>query len=556
MNGDDQQFEETPVQLPDGSIIPVRHPKFERLPTGAFKPEDQRQLFAFAKKQYDLAHPPPAPVTSSSASPDPIDLTAAAANVDPEETLKGFPSGIARGLANVPALIGEMGRAEIESAAAPFTDKTDLPPSLTVEQIAQPIRSGISKATGGYIPEDRPTTPSGQAGERMGEFFGDPVSWIGPGGPIVKGLGALTGGLGSFIGEQVGGTPGAFIGGAAGGAITGLASPRALPKRPPAAVRAATTEQGVKSASQSAYGEMDALQFTLPTLQARQLQDAIAKQMIQEGYRPYQGSAPGAFKTIEEISTPYAMPGTTRTMSGITVGDLEAVRQSLNRIRASGGTEAMAAGAAIEGIDDYLLNLPNVAGITERARKNWAAYKRGQIVEETIQRALDRAQVTGVGGNTDNAIRQEFLRRIKNKPKIWSSFTKEEQAEIDKIIRPGTVVNLSRYISRFGPRHMLTAAVTGGTLHIAGAPLPMLIALAGAGEVGHQIAKRATHGRAERLSEITRARSPAGGSYEPPPSPGRLLRGGAGAARALGATALSPETTEAIELPEITVTPQ
>jgi hypothetical protein len=34
------------------------------------------------------------------------------------------------------------------------------------------------------------------------------------------------------------------------------------------------------------------------------------------------------------------------------------------------------------------------------------------------------------------------------------------------------------------------------------------------------------------------------------------VRAGYGAARALGATALSPDTTELLELPEIKVTPQ
>jgi hypothetical protein len=70
-----------------------------------------------------------------------------------------------------------------------------------------------------------------------------------------------------------------------------------------------------------------------------------------------------------------------------------------------------------------------------------------------------------------------------------------------------------------------------------------------------------TQGRAERLLEATRARAPASGRpgpeyFTPKTAPPPAARGAYGAARALGATALSPDVTDAFELPEIVVTPQ
>ena len=76
-----------------------------------------------------------------------------------------------------------------------------------------------------------------------------------------------------------------------------------------------------------------------------------------------------------------------------------------------------------------------------------------------------------------------------------------------------------------------------------------------AGEAAHYTAEAMQKGRAERLAEMTRARSPAGGYYTPRPYPTRPFTAATGAARGLSATALSPDTTERLELPEIVVRP-
>jgi len=491
----------------------------------------------------------------------------AATSIDPGAFAAAIPRGLIRGAVATPALLGEMGRAEIESLAAPFGGAKDLPPSATVEQLAEPIARAGNVLTekipviGGDL-FTKPEGPSGEAGERVAEFVGDIGSWIGPGGKILKLGQAIAGGLGSFIGEKAFGAKGAVGGAMLGGGLTGLVTPRGLTPRPPRAVRTATTEQAVYADSKAGYRAMAMLNYQMDIAQAGAIRRAIVDDLtVRNPAEPdrmliLQDQAPSVFNHLDLLIQPSSVP------NRITVNEVERVRQVLqtdrisNRISNPGAAEA--AGRAIAVIDEFLFTLPGVEGIARQARENWAAYKRGQMVEETLRRAVDRANTTGTGFNIDNAIRQEFRRRIRDKPEVWRRFSAREQQEINLIMDPGRTANfLGRYVSRFGPQHILTGTL--GTSAGVGAmthnPLDVLMVLA-TGAAGHQLSKHLAHGRAERLAEITRARSPAGGGYEPGPLLTRPQMGGVGAARALGATALSPEASEAIELPEIKVTPQ
>ena len=555
-NGTGEQiFEETPVTAPDGSIIPVRHPK------GA----SERDIKAFAAQEYYKTHPKPAQPAAIGEPGGELDVTDVAAQVDPLEFARAVPRGMVRGAAGTASFLGAMGRGEIEAASAPFGGPRDLPPAATTEQLTEPIAAAIERATGGYIPMEKPTTPSGEAGERVGEFLGDPVSWLGPGGRVLKTGQAIAGGIGSYIGEKIGGeyghpALGALAGGGIGGGVTGMVTPRGLTPRPPRGVRAATTEEGVYQSSKAGYRDLSMLNYEMDVAQAGQIRRAIIDDLtLRNPAEPdrmviLEDQAGDVFRHLDLLLKPSSVP------NKITVNEVERVRQVLQtdrmNKRVSAPAEAEAAGRAIGVIDEFLEALPGVKGLTEQARGNWSAYKRGQLVEETLRRSLDRAGTSGTGFNLDNAIRQEFRNRIRNKP-IWDRFTKREQQEIELIMNPGKAANfLGRYVSRFGPQHILTGTIAtgGGMFALTHSPTEVLAVLA-AGATGHQLSKHLAHGRAERLSEITRARSPAGGGYEPGPLLSRPQMGGVGAARALGATALSPDTTERLELPEITVRP-
>jgi hypothetical protein len=544
-NGTGEQiFEETPVTAPDGSIIPVRHPK------GA----NENTIKAFAAQEYYKTHPKPAQPAAIGEPGGELDLTDVAAQVDPLEFARAVPRGMVRGAAGTASFLGAMGRGEIEAASAPFGGPRDLPPAATTEQLTEPIAGAIERTTGGYIPMEKPTTPSGEAGQRVGEFLGDPMTWLGPGGPIRKIVSATLGGIGSYIGEKLGGTKGAVIGGVTGGAVGGFgAGTRGLPQRVPRAIRNRTDEEALRAASKAGYQQLEQSPFMMTTMEASQLRGAIENQLRADNFPDWLVSK--TYKALEHLTETSAHPATIRQPGLITVGEVERVRQVLNKVRREGGNESDAASSAIEGLDDYLMNLPGVGEAAIQARGNWAAYKRGQMVEEAIRRGTERAKTAGTGANVDNSIKQEF-RKLKNKKYYESSFTPQERAEIDRVIDPGVALDVARWMSRFSPRHIIPAALgLAGIGHLTGSTLDQLAMLT-TGEVAKQYVTRMTTKRAGRLLEATRARSPAGGDFTPRPAIPATQRAGYGAARALGATALSPDVTERLELPEIVVKPQ
>jgi hypothetical protein len=414
-----------------------------------------------------------------------------------------------------------------------------------------------------------PVTTAGRGAEKFGEFVGDPATWIGPGGFFRKALSALTGAIGGTIGERYGGTVGGFIGGAIGGGVGGFgAGGKGLPGRVPGAVRKATTDDALQAAAKEGYQQLEQSPFMATTMQAGTIKTAIENQLRADNFPDWLVGK--TYRALEHLNEPSSHMPSIRAPGLITVGEVERVRQVLGKLRIEGGNEAQAASTAIEAIDDYLMNLPGVGEAAIKARKNWAAYKRGQMIEEAITRGIGRAKVSGTGANTDNTIKQEF-EKLKKKPYYEKSFTPEEREQIDLITDPGVGLDVARWVSRFSPRHLLPsmAALFGLSHlgHVTGAPNEQLNALImfGSGEAAKQYVVRMTKKRAERLMEATRARSPAGGAaaglppgqfYTPRPATPATMRAGYGAARALGATALSPETTERLELPEITVRPQ
>jgi hypothetical protein len=467
---------------------------------------------------------------------------------NPRDLVQSIPRGVVKSISN---LASAGGRAELLQMGE---DPSSIPGPEQTTDI-------LSSATG--IPLHKPETRGGKVGERIGEFLGDIPSWIGPGGFIRKLLTSTIGGIGSAEGERLGqryGRPGlgAAIGGVAGGAVGGFGSgATGLPGRVAKDVRQATTEDALKAASREGYEQLKQFEYRLSEGQNAILTRAIKTYLTEEEGTVFPDYlAPKTWRTLDEM-----------LLKARTVADVERVRQVLNQTRIEGGNEALASSKAIEALDDYMYELPGVKGVADAARGNWAAYKRGQIIEETIRRGIERATTSGKGGggNIVNTIKQEFARRIRGKPDVWKRFTAEEQKQIELIIDPGRGIDVAHWLSNFSPRHPITGAFGFfGAGHVTGDVLTQLGVL-GTGEVAHRFTKRMTQGRAERVLEATRARSPAGTEaaglpagqrYTPRPAVPATLRGGYGAARALGATALSPGVTDALELPEIVVTPQ
>ena len=141
----------------------------------------------------------------------------------------------------------------------------------------------------------------------------------------------------------------------------------------------------------------------------------------------------------------------------------------------------------------------------ESARSIWARKSKGELIENLISRAEDRAsQFSGSG--FENAIRTEF-RQLAMNEKRMRGFNKNEQAAIRDVVQGNMTDNALRFLGKFAPRGPVGTGVAGGFGALLGGG-PGAAAALGAGEFGRQAATAATLARAQRAAEMMRAGGP------------------------------------------------
>lgn len=119
-------------------------------------------------------------------------------NAEPSPAWKDFfksvPRGLLKGAAGAASALGQ--------AEAPLT----MPPEQAGAVPGPEQATGIAEQTM-TGPLHRPETPAGRYGETVGEFVGNPASYVGPGGMLAKAVTAATGGAGSeFAGQAAEGS--------------------------------------------------------------------------------------------------------------------------------------------------------------------------------------------------------------------------------------------------------------------------------------------------------------------------------------------------------------
>lgn len=195
--------------------------------------------------------------------------------------------------------------------------------------------------------------------------------------------------------------------------------------------------------------------------------DAVAQmaQELQQGLQSEHGiiakTAPKTFSVLDELANPPA--GGVATIPGI-----EAARRGLSSISMEGGTEGLAAGRAVRGLDNFMSTLgdsvlaPSSAGTASAqgvadtlrtARANYAAAQRSNDLTGALdrattgisERAAARAQASNSGRNLDNAIRQRVASLLE-KPKEVAGFSDDELAALRAVVEGGPVRNTARYV--------------------------------------------------------------------------------------------------------------
>ena len=161
-------------------------------------------------------------------------------------------------------------------------------------------------------------------------------------------------------------------------------------------------------------------------------------------------------------------------------------------------------------IDDYLggLKATDMEAGTDPAEtiaallEGRSAHRRAQAaetIEQATTKAQRRAASTGSGGNEINATRQN-IRSLLDNPKKAMSFTPEERAAMEKVVRGTPAGNAARRVSRFAPSSGGLSAMLG--VGGAAAMPHVAVPLAGIAEAGKFLGERSIRKSADALMKM------------------------------------------------------
>jgi hypothetical protein len=139
----------------------------------------------------------------------------------------------------------------------------------------------------------------------------------------------------------------------------------------------------------------------------------------------------------------------------------------------------------IEKLDDFVENAqPNqiMAGkgteankVLKDARKLYSQAKKGEILQDVFDTAELRADANFSQSGMENALRRRLVNLADNK-KLMRTFTKDEQAEIIKAAKGGSVQNALRLAGKLAPTGVVSGGGAVGLGYLAGGPVGAIAA--------------------------------------------------------------------------------
>lgn len=162
--------------------------------------------------------------------------------------------------------------------------------------------------------------------------------------------------------------------------------------------------------------------------------------------------------------------------------------------------DAAASQVARGAIRDWLdQHIPQANAPLRQALGDWSSYKKVQEVQKGLTTAEHRAEVSGTGANTQNAVRQE-IRKILDSDKRLRGFRPEERAQMEKIVAGTLTQNALRTVGKMAPNHLtLLTAVLNAPLALAGKAVA-----SGARKIGDVMTRQ----QVERLMSMIQERAP------------------------------------------------
>lgn len=377
------------------------------------------------------------------------------------------------------------------------------------------IQKAIESKTGDFY---KPQGTAEDIASKIGQFAPAVI-----GGPETLAAKAATRVIAPAIASEAGGAVAGPYGEVAGALLgAGGASAAAQKFKAMAAARALPdlTSQEIKTAARAGYQHADVQAVQIKPDVVENLAGTIEQDLqhgTNSGFRA--ANEPKVFSAVDELRTA-ANEGRPAT-----IADLDNVRQVLGNAAkekdaiGQSTRQAVAAQRAIEHIDNFLPTLKQpdlIAGdaakansILEDARKNWGSYKKSSQVQTLLGNAELNAASANSGGNIQNSIKQAFKPLLKNNAAKVASWSDDEKAALNKIVR-GTWTG--------------TAARAAGNLLGGGGGLGMLASGAvgyheggiggaiGAGLAGRALKKignASTFNAVSKLDRLIRSGSPA-----------------------------------------------
>jgi hypothetical protein len=188
----------------------------------------------------------------------------------------------------------------------------------------------------------------------------------------------------------------------------------------------------------------------------------LSKEAKDLGYDP--DLHPGVRAVLRRLSEEGSSPKT--------LDDLEVLRRVV-RAPASDALnkdQQRIATQLIRKFDDFVSNLgpndisagnaPEAISALKNARQLYARNIKSDIIEDIMNKTdLSSTQYSQSG--LENSIRVQFRTLAKNKTKM-AQFSKEEQAQIRKIVKGDTLQNMLRFVGKFAPTGVVSALPTAG----------------------------------------------------------------------------------------------
>jgi hypothetical protein len=418
-----------------------------------------------------------------------------------DDFVRSVASGMTFGLADEAAAgmsaltgIGGRGDGSYESnLTAERGRDAEIPASIAIPgQIAGGVATGVGLAKGGatLLNAAKPTY-----GSMIGRGAVEGAAYGG-----AHGFGNAEGGVEE---RAKGAAVGAGIGAVSGGAMGAVGARLAQPKAPTAAA--------LKEAGGKAYKAAEQAGVTINPQSFGAMVDDIAATVKKSGIdKDLHPKAVAALNRLAEAKA---------AGQPISLDEAEILRRVLgSAAKSKEPDEGRLVGIMMDKLDDYIDNLgagdvlsgaPEAGKILAQARNLWSRARKGEMVEEMIERAADRAGGQYTGAGYEHALRGEF-KAITTSPARLRRFTPQEQQAMRKVVRGGPVENVLRMVGKLAPRGAVSFGVNVGAGAAVGDPL-LGGSFAIAGELGRRGATAMTKGNVNRVSDLMRA----GGQMSP-----------------------------------------